>query len=220
MAKFGKGKIALFLACVSVFGGKNSLEAVNPGSVGGAVTYSKKMSSLTRGLTIGGLVLGASSLGYEVLGDTIIDKAPTFLKLIRGKNQEKTEKKPGDKTKKNFGPYYEQNWQKIKALNTDGNKESNDLIEACQKFVELTNEKEWLGMVIKIGYNSGRGYLSPEYLQADTGDFLKLNSKVKNQFKNQHENTVEKCINFLRGNSEITYGCNLNQDQLEIKLSN
>lgn len=35
MAKFGKDKIALFLACVSVFGGKNSLEAVNPGSVGG-----------------------------------------------------------------------------------------------------------------------------------------------------------------------------------------
>lgn len=201
MARFGKDKIALFLACASVLGGKTSLAAVKPNSVGGALTSSKKMSSLAKGFTIGGLLLGAGLLGYEVLGDTVIDKAPTLLKLIRGKNQEKTEQKSGDKTKKNFGPYYEQNWQKIKALNTKNDKETNYLIEMCQEFVELTNEKEWLAMM-KI-----------------KDENVTENNTVKDEFKKEHGDSVEDCIKFLRGDAKI-YNVSIENHKLYIKLSN
>lgn len=59
IARFGKDKIALFLACASILGGKNSLAAVKPGLVREAVISSKKMSNLTRGFTIGSLILGS-----------------------------------------------------------------------------------------------------------------------------------------------------------------
>ena len=201
MARFGKDKIALFLACASILGGKTSLAAVKPNSVGGAVNSSKKMSSLAKGFTIGGLLLGAGLLGYEVLGDTVIDKAPTLLKLIRGKNQEKTGQKLGDKTKKNFGPYYEQNWQKIKALNTTNDKETNYLIEMCQEFVELTNEKEWLAMIMKI-----------------EDENVTENNTVKDEFKKEHGDGVEDCIKFLRGDAKI-YDVIIENHKLHIELS-
>ena len=89
--KNNKRKIALALACASVLGGKNSLAAQNAGRVGRAVASSKKMSNLTKGLIVGGSILGAGLIGYEVLGDTVIDKAPTLLKLVRGKKQGKDE---------------------------------------------------------------------------------------------------------------------------------
>ncbi len=89
--KNNKRKIALALACASVLGGKNSLAAQNAGRVGGAVASSKKMSNLTKGLIVGGSILGAGLIGYEVLGDTVIDKAPTLLKLFRGRKQGKDE---------------------------------------------------------------------------------------------------------------------------------
>lgn len=85
MSRFNKKKIALALACASVFGGKNSLAAQNAGRVGGAVTSSKKFSSLAKGLIIGGSVLGTGLIGYEILGNMVFKGAPTLLKLIRGK---------------------------------------------------------------------------------------------------------------------------------------
>lgn len=39
MARFGKDKIALFLACASILGGKTSLAAVKPNSVGGGSKF-------------------------------------------------------------------------------------------------------------------------------------------------------------------------------------
>ena len=44
------------------------------------------MGKLTKGLIIGSSILGGAGLIYEILGDTVIDKAPTLFKLIRGKN--------------------------------------------------------------------------------------------------------------------------------------
>ena len=103
MSKFGKDKIALVLACASIFGGKTqAAQNVKTGqtvaAVGGAtfdnskaLKKSKSMSNLTKGLIIGGSILGAGLIGYEVLGDTVIDKAPTLLKHIRGRKQGKDE---------------------------------------------------------------------------------------------------------------------------------
>jgi hypothetical protein len=105
MSKFGRDKIALVLACASIFGSKTqaaqnvkteqSLGAVRRGGAtfdnSKALKKSKSMSNLTKGLIIGGSILGAGLIGYEVLGDTVIDKAPTLLKLIRGKKQGKDE---------------------------------------------------------------------------------------------------------------------------------
>jgi len=104
MSKFGRDKIALVLACASIFGGKTqaaqnvkteqSLGAVRRGEASDSsktLKKSKSMSNLTKGLIIGGSILGAGLIGYEVLGDTVIDKAPTLLKLIRGKKQGKDE---------------------------------------------------------------------------------------------------------------------------------
>ena len=103
MSKFGRDKIALVLACASIFGGKTqaaqnvkteqSLGAVRRGEASDSsktLKKSKSMSNLTKGLIIGGSILGAG-LGYEVLGDTVIDKAPTLLKLFRGRKQGKDE---------------------------------------------------------------------------------------------------------------------------------
>ncbi|MBR0184297.1 MAG: hypothetical protein IJQ10_04030, partial [Clostridia bacterium] len=56
-----------------------------------ALKKSKSMSNLTKGLIIGGSILGAGLIGYEVLGDTVIDKAPTLLKLFRGRKHGKDE---------------------------------------------------------------------------------------------------------------------------------
>lgn len=103
MSKFGRNKIALLLACASIFGVKTqaaqnikteqSLGAVASGALGNsrALKKSKSMSNLTVGLTIGGSVGVAGLIGYEVLGDTVFDNAPTLLKLIRGKKSNKHE---------------------------------------------------------------------------------------------------------------------------------
>ncbi|MBR0184145.1 MAG: hypothetical protein IJQ10_03220, partial [Clostridia bacterium] len=87
MSKFGRDKIALVLACASIFGGKTqaaqnvkteqSLGAVRRRGAtfdnSKALKKSKSMSNLTKGLIIGGSILGAGLIGYEVLGDTVID---------------------------------------------------------------------------------------------------------------------------------------------------
>ena len=105
-SKNNKKKVALALACASIFGGKSSLAAQNTGRVGGAVASSKKMVKLTKGLIIGSSVLGGAGLIYEVLGDTVIDEAPTLLKLVRGKSSDKTEKQsvedPDEEYMKNY----------------------------------------------------------------------------------------------------------------------
>ena len=109
MSKSSKNKIALFLACASILGGKTSAMNKSQSSqslaaVGGATfnnnfesvnprifKKSKSMSHLIRGLIVGGSVLGAGLLGYEILGDTVFKKSPTLLKLIKGKkSDEKT----------------------------------------------------------------------------------------------------------------------------------
>ena len=132
MSKFGRDKIALVLACASIFGGKTqAAQNVKTGqtvaAVGGAtfdnskaLKKSKSMSNLTKGLIIGGSILGAG-LGYEVLGDTVIDKAPTLLKLIRGKKQGKDEQ------------VAKENMQKI-------DKEMNDLKEFEEKDTQQYKE--------------------------------------------------------------------------------
>ena len=81
-SKNNKKKIALALACASIFGGKSSLAAQNTGKVGGEVVSSKKMGNLTKGLIIGGSILGGAGLIYEILGDTVIYKAPTIGKKL------------------------------------------------------------------------------------------------------------------------------------------
>ena len=53
-SKNNKKKIALALACASIFGGKSSLAAQNIDKVGGAVVSSHKMGTLTKSLIIGG----------------------------------------------------------------------------------------------------------------------------------------------------------------------
>jgi len=64
------------------------------------------MVKLTKGLIIGSSVLGGAGLIYEVLGDTVIDEAPTLLKLVRGKSSDKTEKQsvedPDEEYMKNY----------------------------------------------------------------------------------------------------------------------
>ena len=64
------------------------------------------MGTLTKSLIIGGSILGGAGLIYEVLGDTVIDKAPTLLKLIRGKSSDKAEKQsvedPNEEYMKNY----------------------------------------------------------------------------------------------------------------------
>jgi len=55
------------------------------------------MVSLTKGLIIGGSILGGAGLIYEILGDKVIDKAPTLFKLIRGKSSDKPEKQNDEK---------------------------------------------------------------------------------------------------------------------------
>lgn len=112
--KFDKKQIALVLSLASVLGGKAQAMNTNKnqakrsqslGAVGGATSSnnsnllagprvlkkSKSMSNLTKGLIAGGTVLGAG-LTYEILGDTLIDKAPTLLKLIAGDNMKPEEK--------------------------------------------------------------------------------------------------------------------------------
>ena len=66
--KNNKKKIALAVACASILSGKISLAAQNIDKVGGAVASSKKMSKLTKGLIIGGSVLGAAELINEGVG--------------------------------------------------------------------------------------------------------------------------------------------------------
>ena len=64
------------------------------------------MGTLTKSLIIGGSILGGAGLIYEVLGDTVIDEAPTLLKLVRGKSSDKTEKQsvedPDEEYMKNY----------------------------------------------------------------------------------------------------------------------
>ena len=64
------------------------------------------MGTLTKSLIIGGSILGGAGLIYEVLGDTVIDKAPTLLKLVRGKSSDKAEKQsvedPNEEYMKNY----------------------------------------------------------------------------------------------------------------------
>lgn len=85
-SKNNKKRLALALACASVLNSKTSLAVQNTGKVGGEVVSSKKMGKLTKGLIIGSSILGGAGLIYEILGDTVIDKAPTLFKLIRRKS--------------------------------------------------------------------------------------------------------------------------------------
>ena len=96
-SKNSKKKLVLALACASVLNSKTSLAAQNTGKVGGAVVSSKKMGKLTKGLIIGSSILGGAGLIYEILGDTVIDKAPTLFKLIRGKSSDKPAKQDDEK---------------------------------------------------------------------------------------------------------------------------
>ena len=118
MSKFGKldkKQVALALGLASFLGGRASAMNSNKnqvkssqslGAVGGATSKnnsnllasskmlkkSKSMSNLTKVLIGVGSVLGVG-LTYEVLGDTLIDKAPTILKLIKGDNMKPEEKR-------------------------------------------------------------------------------------------------------------------------------
>ena len=90
MIKFGKGKIALFLACASIFGGKtqaaqNVKTSQTVAAVGGAtfdnskaIKKSKKMSNLTKGLIIGGSALGVGG----IIGVTV-----AFIKCLHDRRQ-------------------------------------------------------------------------------------------------------------------------------------
>ena len=178
MSKFGRDKIALVLACASIFGGKTqaaqnvkteqSLGAVRRGEASDSsktLKKSKSMSNLTKGLIIGGSILGAGLIGYEVLGDTVIDKAPTLLKHIRGRKQGKDEqvakenmqkidkemndleelKGEGEQQYKEFFLSFKKEFESIKKLIM--NYESNDIwrkiisvTDGDNKYV--TNEKE------------------------------------------------------------------------------
>jgi hypothetical protein len=70
-SKNNKKKIALALACASIFGDKSSLAAQNTGKVGGAIASSKKMGDFTKGFITGGCVIGGTILvaGYAIANE-------------------------------------------------------------------------------------------------------------------------------------------------------
>ena len=179
MEKLGNDKIALFLACASVLGGKaqaiNTNKSQSPQSVaavGEAVTTSKKMGKLTKSVIIASSSIVGAGLIYEVLGDTIINKAPTLFKLLRGnlKNPEEKQSSPGKIEEKQSSP------EEIKALagkilnviNSFGVKDS---IES------ITNEiKKNKGNKAKTNTTAIRQYKIEKY-----GDRIKLEHCLNNK---------------------------------------
>ena len=141
MSKFGRDKIALALACASIFGGKTqaaqnadqTVAAVSRAASDSskALKKSKSMDNLTKWLIIGGSILGAGLIGYEVLGNTVMNKAPTLLKLIRGRKQGKDEQ------------IAKENMQKIdKQMNDLKEFEKKDIQQYKEGFLYFTKEFE------------------------------------------------------------------------------
>lgn len=182
MAKVGRDKIALFLACASVLGGKASAaQSIKTdqtvAEVGGAafsnskaMKKSQKMSSLTKGLIIGGSILG-TGLIYEILGDTVINKTPTLLKLIRGQGK--------------YEQVAKENMQKIY-------KEMNDLTmfkeKGCQQFKErfesFKKEFESIKGLI-IGYEINDIWRKISFVLNDDGNMYTTNEEDTKGLSNQ-----------------------------------
>ena len=186
MSKLGKNKnkIALVLACASIFGGKTqaaqnvkteqSLGAVRRGEASDSsktLKKSKSMSNLTKGLIMGGSILGAG-LGYEVLGDTVIVKAPTLLKLIRGKKQGKDEQ------------IAKENMQKIyNEIDKLGNSEE------WKKEFESTKE-------LIMNYESNNIWSKVSFVSSEVGDMYTINKEDTEGFSNQKLITDDETKNF------------------------
>ena len=195
MSKFGRDKIALALACASIFGGKTqaaqnvkteqSLGAVRRGEASDspkALKKSKSMDNLTKWLIIGGSILGAG-LGYEVLGDTVIVKAPTLLKLIRGKKQGKDEQ------------VAKENMQKI-------DKEMNDLKEFEKKDTQqkegfLSFKKEFKSTKeLIMNYESNNIWSKVSFVSSEVGDMYTTNEEDTKGMSNQKLITNDQKKNF------------------------
>ena len=115
------------------------------------------MSNLTKGLIIGGSILGAGLIGYEVLGDTVIDKAPTLLKLIRGRKQGKDEQ------------VAKENMQKIdKEMNDLEEFKKEDIQQYKESFLSFKKEFESIKKLI-IGYESNDIWRKITFVLAEGG---------------------------------------------------
>ena len=119
------------------------------------------MSNLTKGLIIGGSILGAGLIGYEVLGDTVIDKAPTLLKLFRGKKQGKDEQ------------IAKENMQKIY--------NEIDRIENSEKWKkEFESTKELI-----MNYESNNIWSKVSFVSSEVGDMYTTNEEDTKGMPNQ-----------------------------------
>ncbi len=191
--KNNKKKIALALACASIFGGKSSLAAQNTGKVGGAIVSSNKMGTLTKSLIIGGSILGGAGLIYEILGDTVIDKAPTILKLIRGKSSDKTEKQsvedPDEEYMKNYYKEKEKheeemaNKKKYKTIPYWGHRYFRYKPEKNKDKIGLTEEQQKIEKI--FDYVKG---VSVDIFNYDDKDEDKDKDNIKNEFVKKYPN--------------------------------
>lgn len=212
MSKFGRDKIALALACASIFGGKtqaaqNADQTVATVSRAAsdsskALKKSKSMDNLTKWLIIGGSILGAGLIGYEVLGNTVMNKAPTLLKLIIGKKQGKDEQ------------VAKENMQKI-------DKEMNDLKEFEKKDTQqykegfLSFKKEFKSTKeLIMNYESNNIWSKISFVSSEDGNVYTINkedtgglSKQKlitdDQKKNFNSRLMKKFAGIFNGERKI-----------------
>lgn len=133
---------------------------------------------------MGGSILGAGLIGYEVLGNTVMNKAPTLLKLIRGKKQGKDEQ------------IAKENMQKI-------DKEMNDLDvfkkEGAQQYKEsfLSFKKEFESIKkLIIGYESNDIWSKISFVLSEDGNMYTINKEDTEGFSKQKLITDDEKKNF------------------------
>ena len=248
MSKFGKldkKQVALALGLASFLGGRASAMNSNKnqvkssqslGAVGGATSKnnsnllaspkmlkkSKSMSNLTKVLIGVGSVLGVG-LTYEVLGDTLIDKAPTILKLIKGDNMKPEEKRAlATKILDVINTFDIETIGKLKLPEYEGSelkdKEKKDYDDkywkSCNEAVRGCMDVNLVGVEIyALGGLSGGVSYDVEKCKAlrvlyNGNDDLKILEDLKSwNFKNKYNKNDVKKITFAKNRIMINYGC-------------
>ncbi len=240
MKKFSKNKIALFLACASVLGGKTQAMNISKvqipqviGTVGGARTKPKKINwgKIVKigGFSVAGLVtleaihsiIGAttnSKLGRYSIGSVIKER-------IEKKNQADEEKQTRDKIKKFVDDFCKSIFEKIgKVENCD------DIIDQLLK----DEDKDLTKILNKISFI----YLTPKFqTKALSSEEIKNKELVNNigalkellnfsfmidsfadtetsVLKVKIEYTTGNTIKIIAGNDEINFHINDDNDKL------
>ena len=151
------------------------------------------MGTLTKSLIIGGSILGGAGLIYEVLGDTVIDEAPTLLKLVRGKSSDKTEKQsvedPDEEYMKNYYKEKEKheeemaNKKKYKTIPYWGHRYFRYKPEKNKDKIGLTEEQQKIEKI--FDYVKG---VSVDIFNYDDKDEDKDKENIKNEFVKKYPN--------------------------------